>query len=42
LSPAAIFTASVLASNKPFASVLGVIKGTARIGYFELIQNKKR
>jgi hypothetical protein len=40
LSPAVIFPASILASNKP-ASVLGVIKGTAKIGYFVLIQNKK-
>jgi hypothetical protein len=40
-SPAAVFPASVLASNKPSASVLSMIKGTAKIGYFELIQNKK-
>jgi hypothetical protein len=36
-SPTTVFPASVLASNKPSASVLGVIKGAARIGYFELI-----
>jgi hypothetical protein len=41
-SPAAVFPASVLALNKPSASVLGMIKGTARNGFFELIQNKKR
>jgi hypothetical protein len=39
-SPAAVFPVSVLASNKPSASVLGVIKGTVRYGFFELIQNK--